>query len=116
MVLRTTNNRRDFKKYSRESFTSDLKSETWDDVISCQDVNLAYNRFLTKFQNFASKHAPFKTIRNINKKKDKSWITHGIKKSIKAKHKMYAKLIKGGFKEPLYTRYKKIQEYFDKYS
>ena len=82
--------KRNFKEICKEKFT-------WTDTLAIKsnDVNKAYNSFLSTINNLLDKYAPEKKlIKKEYKLSLKQWITQGIQTSIKLKDKFYKKLMK----------------------
>ena len=86
---------------------TDLAHEEWHDVLTENDINKAYDKFLQKLLFYYEKNIPQAKIKD--KKKQKSpWITKGILRSIHHRNQLY-KLTKT---EPCYyniNRYKKYR-------
>lgn len=84
---------RSFSKDKVKKLSQDLKHQNWNDILCCNDVNLAYNKFLSIYQNLIEKHMPLKKVRfNPKKHKINSWITKGLLTSIKTKDRLFNKL------------------------
>ena len=88
--------KRNFKEFFKEKFTKELNNTDWTDTLAIKsnDVNKAYNSFLSTINNLLDKYAPEK---KLNKKEYKlslkPWITQGIQTSIKLRDKFYKKYI-----------------------
>ena len=51
---------RDFSHFNVQAYRKDLRAETWEHGLNCEDVNVALNHFIVKFQEICSIHAPLK--------------------------------------------------------
>ncbi|XP_077995944.1 uncharacterized protein LOC144449300 [Glandiceps talaboti] len=101
---------RDYSKFNGQAFRDELNAETWEKVLQCKDVNLALQHFVDRFKDIIAKHAPLKCIRTSKKKKRvKPWLTPGILKSVRTKHKLFKKVINSRFNVTLYNHYKKYR-------
>ena len=83
---------RDFSKFSSESFSADLSQVNWNKIVERGngDINRLFSSFYNRFNKIINNHAPFKTPSNRRiKQLTKSWITKGIRASIKIKNKLY---------------------------
>ena len=76
---------RDFKRFDKNSFQDDLRSENWRSVYNSSDENESLSRFLHIFNRVSNKHAPLKTIKI---KSNKPWVTVGLRKSIEVRNKL----------------------------
>ena len=96
---------------SISSFVDQLSIESWSNVLSNQDPNLAYDSFLSIFKDHYDTAFPLTTrkTRNSNNRPFKPWITPAIKKSLKHKNKLYKRfhLRPTLYNEITYRRYKK---------
>ena len=81
---------RDFSRANIDGFKRQLQSFNWDDVIRCQEGPVAFQSFYEKYNEIYSKCFPLKLIKNGYTTKC-SWLTDGLKKSIKIKNKLYLK-------------------------
>ena len=83
---------RDYSHFSEENFLHDLSQIDWQTLISEREanVNKLFSVLYTRLNKVVNKHAPFKPI-SKRKMKDmsKSWITKGLRKSIKTKNKLF---------------------------
>ena len=81
-------NRREYNGKNTASFTRHLKALNWDNVLSTGNLNESYTYFQNKMMDIFQKCFPFKTI--IPKYNNRhSYLTSGLKQSIKQKHKLY---------------------------
>ena len=94
-------------------FNDDLCSSDWDDVISCGNPEIAFNKFISKFDYLYDKNIP--PIRHIHKspnsRKTKSpWITKSLLKAIQRKNKLYCYYLSHPTipNKTKYTKYKNI--------
>ena len=89
-------------------FKQNLTSKNWEDVLSCQDVDVAYDLFLNMFKD--SHECCFPKCRVlINKnERDKPWLTKSLINACKKKNKLYRDFVKNGCKkaEEKYKKYK----------
>ena len=74
--------------HSIENFKTELTHICWNDVISCNNVNDAYDLFLNKFSVLFNNHCPLKRFK-IKQIPNKPWLISGIKNAIKKKNNMY---------------------------
>lgn len=78
-----------------ENFKCRLSTETWNDVYSPDDVNTSYDNFISKFTIMYNDCFPVKKICiNNSTKKDKPWITKGLKNACKKKRNLYKNFLK----------------------
>lgn len=82
-----------FSKRNREKFHNDIKNSDWTTVINEQQVDNAYDSFITLFNDKYDKCFPL-TLRTPKHKKDKFWITKGLTNSAKNKNRLYKTWIK----------------------
>ena len=82
--------RRDYSKYSSESFCDDVSIQNWN--YSHNNVNDSFNNFFTKLDATVDRHAPLKksTPREI-KMENKPWLSAEIIKLIKLRNKVFAR-------------------------
>lgn len=82
-------NIKNHKKYiNYKKLNLNLSNETWTDVYSCTDADMATNLFTKKLLNYIKDCTAIKQIRR-NSIKRKSWMTEGLLKSIETKNKLY---------------------------
>ena len=60
------------------SLSNNLGEECWDNVFRTADVDTAYGEFMT-FSKQYNICCPMKTVRNSTTRRDKPWITNGLK-------------------------------------
>lgn len=77
---------RDFKKFKKEDFFTEISNVDWDEIINIEKNNPNYSldQFIKENVRISNKHAPEKkvTIKHERKQKLKPWITTGIVNSI----------------------------------
>ena len=81
-----------FRKMTQENIQNlqcDLEKESWENVLSCSDVNEAYKLFLEKIHNYLDRNIPKEKNKNKSKTPRNPWITRGILRSIKKRNKLY---------------------------
>ena len=61
------------------SLSNNLADECWDNVFRSADVDTAYREFMSTFSKQYNICCPMKTVRNSITRRDKSWITNGLK-------------------------------------
>ena len=85
---------RDLSKTKLDSLTKAYEETSWDEVLSCNDANVAFSFFSNKIQNI------FDNVCHLSEKKVKPkelenpWMTCGLKKSSKRKQNLYNKFLK----------------------
>ena len=77
-----------------ENVCKTLGDYSWDNVLSSNDVNIAYDLLLTKLKKCLDLHCPVKKIKREKNKNDKPWITKTLKNSIKKKQLLYITFLK----------------------
>jgi hypothetical protein len=108
-----------YRKFTPEkiaTFNESLQNTDWTSVLSCENVDLCYERFIEIYNSLLNKHIPLKTAR-FNKyiHKKEPWITKGILVSMKTKdklHKMYKQQTEPILKNTCLERYKKFRNVF----
>ena len=80
---------RDYSNFDQESYLWDINAVNWNAIYS-NDLHETATKITDLIKSIADKHAP---VRQLSQKKQKlctkPWITNGILKSIKTKHKLY---------------------------
>ena len=80
---------RDFSKFNNAAFIEDLNQINFVNLVS-SDVNERILNVINILQKITDKHAPIKkTPQSKRRQLKKPWITAGILKSIKTKHKLF---------------------------
>lgn len=79
---------RSFAERNKQDFTGKLSRERWAHLFSCDQANEAYTSFIQTFTNIYNTSFPYIT-KMINPKRNKPWLSFGLKKSIKQKNKLY---------------------------
>ena len=69
--------KRQFTNTAVEGFIYFLQQETWDEVLSTEDVNLAYSAFMTTYMHHFNARFPAKTCHLPGNKKVK-WVMKGL--------------------------------------
>ena len=77
------------------SLNEALDNESWHEVYISNDVNTAYDNFISKYLALINIHLPLKIVR-FNKQKHfiQPWMTSGLLKSMKTKEKLYISTLK----------------------
>ena len=101
--------RRNYRKYNKDNFCENLLTASWEPVYRCTNVNDAYNIFMEVFVDICDRHAPVVDQSFLRRRNNKPWITKGIKKSIKTKHKLFGKVVKSDHNEIHVSKYKKYR-------
>ena len=88
-----------------------MRSVDWSPVYNCNVANpsIAFDRFIDIFKNICDKHVPIKTKRISTRHISKPWLSRGILKSVKNKHKLYSKMRKFPEKENLKEKYRQYR-------
>lgn len=71
---------RSLKRYSPQIFAEELSKVNWIEVMQCDDVDIAWDRFKRNFLQVLNKVAPYKEIRI--KQRTEPWMTDSILKKI----------------------------------
>jgi len=87
--LNKTKTIRNFSKRNIQNFKTHLSYEIWDTIFGKQDVNEIFNNFHNIFLRIFHSSFPEKKIQLQDK--GKTWITKGIRTSIKIKRDLYLK-------------------------
>ena len=99
-----------FSTANKNTFTNHLMRYDWNlNVLNCDDVNVAYNNFISALTDSYDKSFPLCRI-SRKRFKDKKWVTQGIRKSSENKNRLYKAWMKS--KDPTdkekYRNYSKI--------
>ena len=103
------------RNFNKENFISDYLSVNWDEIInvSINDVNVALQNFLNKFNAILDKHMPWRKItRREYKQRYKPWISNHILDRISNKNILLKKIFKcktESRKVELYEQFKAIK-------
>ena len=103
--------KRDFCDTNISNFNNKLHQETWDSTLNSMDPDTSYNTFIDIYSRHYNSSFPLKRSINRNKKHTTPkhpWITNGIVRSIKHKHKLYQNYLKKKTPESG-ERYKKFK-------
>ena len=88
---------RDTRSFNNDNFILDYVSVDWDEVLNVEknEVNLALENFLNKFNTILDKHMPRRKItRREYKQRYKPWISNHIVDKISIKNKILKKYVK----------------------
>ena len=75
------------------SLSNNLAKECWDNVFRSADVDTAYGEFMTTFSKQYNICCPMKTVRNSFTRRDKPWITNGLKNACHKKNRLYKQFL-----------------------
>ena len=81
--------KRDLSKKNIEKFVAMIGEENWDLIRSFDNLEKSFSYFHSKYKTLYDKCFPLKTYK-FGYKNRKSWLSEGMKKSIKIKNKLYA--------------------------
>ena len=81
---------RQYTEDNISKFCSNIQTVGWDSVTTCTDCQSAYSEFYKTFITLCDKHFPPVKIKTTYRNR-KSWLTVGLKKSIKIKNKLFLK-------------------------
>ena len=102
---------RDMSKFNPEEFQIELKTQISAIKYESQDVNKQWEQFEKVYSDTVNKHAPNRLqSRRETKRNDKPWLTKGILRSIKVKHKLFKKTLK----DPTDAKWKSFKMYRNK--
>ena len=76
-----------------DHFNTKLQGTNWDDILNMDDPQEALSVFHSRYTNLYSDCFPKKEVRSRHNNR-KSWLTEGLKSSIKHKKKLFVKQIK----------------------
>ena len=85
--------KRIFNDANKLKFMNMIQDLQWTNVLSCNDCQEAFTNFYTKFVYCYNQSFPLKDW-CVNYRTRKSWLSSGMKESIKRKNKLYVKSIK----------------------
>ena len=86
--------KRQQNKKNTEIFVKKIKNIPWDTVITLNDCQGAFSLFHKYFTNCYRESFPLVKIKQTKYLMRKTWLSYGLKKSIKTKNKLYVKSIK----------------------
>ena len=95
-----------FKNQNHTSFTNDLATLDWSNVLNFQHHNHNFDMFMDKINKLYNKHYPIKTKFISTNRLRKPWITSGILASIKHKCNLFKLSKLGLVSEEFYKRYR----------
>ena len=89
------------------NFSSALCNHNWDHVLENNDPQSAYSSFIKDYTDMYNTHFPLKSYK-IGYKTRKTWLSEGMKNSIKTKNRLYRrqKITKNHEHEKLYKSYR----------
>ena len=91
---------RDYKKFNKEAFKTELSELDWSFVTQNNDINLGFETFLRFINKTLDKNAPIKTVKKRkNKTISKPWITRDIKTLINKIEKHFKQMMKAKNKQ-----------------
>ena len=102
-----------FKNYNPDTFLSDLNATSWQPVYDCTDPNIAYEAFYNIFYNIVSNHVHTKTTHHSNSIR-KPWLSNGLLKSVRTKHRLFAKMKNNPHNVNYKLKYKKYRNILTK--
>lgn len=85
---RTLIERRIFNEQNKRKFKQSLQNESWDSLYACRDALESYSIFSNTFQTLYNNAFPL-TTKQIKHKRNKPWLSPGLRKSIKQKNKLF---------------------------
>ena len=90
-----------------EKFSSNLRNRNWSDLLSYNDPNFTYNVFSNSITDLLDTCFPLRTVKRGYKTK-KSWLSEGVKRSIRRKNNLYHRKqkSKNAEDELLYKQYR----------
>ena len=85
--------RRNYKALNNDKIKKDFNKIDWATLLSGNNIDVAYNNFLEKVENFISKHLPLEKVskRKLKQQKRKPWISNDLLKEINYKNKLHKK-------------------------
>ena len=73
----------------KRAFIKDLEKCNWDEIVTEEDVNITYNKFINLFTNLYNSNCPVSNCTHDtvkNKRPDKPWMTNSLKNACKKKN------------------------------
>ena len=78
-----------WRKANVPQLKQDILNADWTDITSCQDIQVAWNRWREKLLHLAEKSIPVRWTTSSLHFQPRPWITNELKSEIKAKHNLY---------------------------
>ena len=91
-LKKTTVTKRDLSMKNLARLQERLHNTTWNHITSCDDVDTVYDIFIQEFTQIFDAECPEKTSQIKTKSLLSPWMTTGLLKSSKRKHKNYITL------------------------
>lgn len=110
--IKTFSLQRNFSKLSIEKIKRDLRSISWQPVVTESDVDTSYEQFFRIFSFILDAHAPLKSI-NVSKYK-KSWVNKDVIKLSKIKSRLFKRSVVQP-SETSMIQYKNFRNFFTRY-
>ena len=101
----TVHKARIFSQKNIDKFKNSLQNVDWSGIINNDNGRNAFSEFYSIYCRLYNKSFPLKVIKN-NYYNRKTWLTEGIKKSIKIKNKLYMRQLKSPTDITMKNRYK----------
>ena len=98
---------RSLKRYSEESFISNLSLVDWSVITNCTDVNEAWSKFQSVFISTLDMLAPLKKVRI--KQRSEAWMNKNILSLIRERNAAYKKMKRNMKDEKLSELYRKLR-------
>ena len=87
--LKTSITKRQLSDTNITNLHSMLAVQNWDDIVTCLDVNQAYEMFLNKFLLVYNECCPVRQVKLKQIVKQKPWMTRGLINACKKKNSLY---------------------------
>ena len=110
-------------KMSKYEISNTRVNPNWNELYSCDDVNVVYNKFISVFNSAYNYCCPVKRVR-IKSNATKPWFTLGLRNACKKKNMLYRRFLQNRrINETKYKVYKNKlttilrlaeKEYYDK--
>lgn len=97
---------RNYSSGKMSSFRYELQKVSWEEIKIHDNVDLAFNNFISTFNQLSDSIFTYKTINKSTK--NQGWITKGIKVSCKNKQNMFQQKLRGDISSETYKNYYKI--------
>ena len=98
--------KRDMRHQNVQRFVNEMKIVNWNQVLECDNVQLAYSTFHKVISEKYSKCFPLKKSSGNRYTNNNPWLSPAMKESIKVKNKLYINRNKGDNKEEKLAFYK----------